>query len=247
MSDHPQDVVDELLPRAELIRPRSAPELVRWVAERCEMISRVPEARRPALLHRLTFKQFYEEIYPFAMFVRHRYPDRDDVICRPNLDNRDFDAEISDPAAATSVKVEITLARAPDEHVRMEFFIEHGHVSIWGPITAVGTKATGGHQITQEPLAVDHAELRARYFGWIKTAAEGKARKQGRYGAQHVLVIAFDDWQWFEPPDFQALTPFIEQEVLVLPLNFAALYVVGMSGKTFAEFRVGRSTAVSPP
>ncbi len=77
-------------------------------------------------------------------------------------------------------------------------------------------------------------------FSSIQSAFKGKSvipNKAQKYGQGHVLIVAFDDWQWFNPhQDMADLKDFVKKHVLTLPLDFAALYVVGLSGKTFVYF-----------
>ena len=187
-------------------------------------------------MHVRPFKEFYEEIYPLSLFVSHRYPRRDDILVTPNLDNRPFDAVIHDHSVAppSELMVEITMARDPQEHLRMEYFVKHGHVSVWSPLISTGNKRN--RETHFEPEAVEHRELVARLCQWIKVAAEGKAGKADRYGHSHGLVIAFDDW--FKPldGDTERLRDFVTANILTLPLNFSALYLVGMSGRTYLPF-----------
>src|SRR5439155_1622204 len=81
-----------------------------------------------------------------------------------------------------------------------------------------------------EVEAVDHTELVARHCAWIKAAAEGKASKADHYGSSHVLIIAFDDWWEPRDADVVKITAFVNESVRTLPLNFATLYLIGMSG-----------------
>jgi len=90
-------------------------------------------------------------------------------------------------------------------------------------------------------MAVLHTDLVSRHCGWIKAAAEGKARKADHYSRDHVLVIAFDDWFYPTDGDIATMTAFVRESVLPLPLNFSALYLVGMSGKTYLPFRLSET------
>jgi hypothetical protein len=85
-------------------------------------------------------------------------------------------------------------------------------------------------------MAVDHNDLISRVCGWIKTAAEGKAERADRYGPSHVLLIVFDDYFYPTAGDIDTMTDFVKQHVVTLPLIFAALYLVGLSGKTHLPF-----------
>ena len=120
----------------------------------------------------------------------------------------------------------------------MKYFLEHGHVSVWDKVSASGNERVG-HKIGVENELTDHTAHLERTFSLIQSAVKGKSMipdKPQRYGQGHVLVVAFDDWQWFTEQDMTTLKDFVEKDVLTLPLNFAALYVVGLSGNTFLHF-----------
>jgi len=225
-----------LLPIAELAKPRTPGELAAWVDERAHAIAEVEEAREPALMHQRPFKEFYEEIFPLSRFVTHRYSGREDILVTPNLDNRSFDAVIRDGSVSPPLElmVEITLAREPQEHLRMEYFVKHRHVGLWSPVITSGNKHNRETHVEVE--AVDHTELVARHCAWIKAAAEGKASKADHYGSSHVLIIAFDDWWEPRDADVVKITAFVNESVRTLPLNFATLYLIGMSGTTYLPF-----------
>jgi hypothetical protein len=162
------------------------------------------------------------------------------------LDNGDFDALILDNSISppSKLKVEITSAKNPveghDQHLRMKYFVRHGHVNVWGKLSHKGTERRG-HEIHVENEAIAHTELLDRTFKLIQSAVEGKSmnpNKPQKYGQGHVLIVVFDDWQWFKPEYIAALKDFVNKHVLTLPLNFAALYVLGLSGKTFVHFEL---------
>ena len=54
-------------------------------------------------------------------------------------------------------------------------------------------------------------------------------------------MIAFDDWFYPTDGDLATMTAFVRESVLPLPLNFSALYLVGMSGKTYLPFRLSEA------
>lgn len=219
-----------LLPLEELVRPRTPKELRAWVDERAHAIADVPETKRPALLHVRPFKEFYEEVYPLSLFAVRRYGDRVDVLCVPNRDERrDFDAEIYEKSSA--VRVEITLARDPQEHLRMEYFIQHGHVSFIGPVTVQGG-GKEGRQIGVESEAADHSELRTRHLQWVKAAALGKSGR-GRYGRGYELVIAVEDWWFNDERDAAPVDAFLERQVSPLLLSFDIVHVVGWTERLY--------------
>lgn len=67
-----------------------------------------------------------------------------------------------------------------------------------------------------------------------------KAAKATRYGSGHVLVVAFDDWQWFTSADADAVAAAVRRDVLPTLRNFAHLYIVGLSGRTYMPFAAHR-------
>jgi len=242
---------NSLLTAEELTTPRSPTELVRWVEEKCRLFAGHEEAKEWVLLHKGPFKKFYEEVYPLSVLAIHLFEGRSYIQCIPNLDNRDdFDAVIIDYSTSppSELKVEITLAldeiEGYDQHLRMKYFVQHGHVNVWGTLSASGTEKKG-HQIDiEENEAIPRTELMNRAFSLIRSAVEGKCIRPNeakKYGKGHILIVAFDDWHWFKPEqDITTLKTFIEEHVLILPLDFAALYVVGLSGETFMSFELNK-------
>jgi len=227
-----------LLTAAELREPRTPKELFCWVDAKCHLFAGCREAREWVLLRRGLSQAFHEEAFPFSRWAAHVYGDRSDVKCVFTLDNRDYDAFVVDykMEPPSEIRVEITSAATDrQEYLRMKYFVEHGHVSVWGPVTASGNERRG-HAIKVEGEAVAHSELLRRTCERIKSAAEGKAgkpHKPPRYGPGYVLLIAFDDWQWFDSDkDVPWLRAFVDEQVAPLPLNFDRFYAVGLSGKT---------------
>jgi hypothetical protein len=235
--------LNSLLTAEELTKPRTPTELSRWWEDKNRLFADCPEAKKWALLRKGLFKKFYEELYPLSLFATHLYAGRSDIQVIPNLDNRDFDAIIMDYSTSppSELKVEITSAvEGHDQHLRMKYFVEHGHVNVWGTLSASGTEKVG-HEIHVENEVIAHTDLLQRTFSLIRTSVERKSvgtNKAQKYGQGHVLIVAFDDWCWFnsKQQDMAALKNFVEEHVLKIPLDFAALYVIGLSGKTFVDF-----------
>jgi len=232
-----------LLAETELAIPSTPAELACWVEAKCRLIADCPKAKEPALLRQGLFKKFYEEIYPLSLFVDHVYSGRSDIRCIPNLDDRDFDARILDDSISPpfELKVEITSAiKGYEEYLRMKYFLNHGHVPVWGTLSASGTEKRG-HKIHVENEMPALDDPLKSTFCLIRSAVKRKSRKPNqprKYGQGHILIIVFDDWQWFNPgQDIEALKEFVTQHILTFPLDFAGLYVVGLSGNTFVHFQ----------
>jgi len=132
-----------------------------------------------------------------------------------------------------------------EEYLRMKYFVEHEIAPRWGCVTASGSERQG-HKIAVENGMVARSELLERTCERIKKAAEGKANKPNkppRYGRGYILLIVFDDWQWFKAEkDVVALRDFVEEQVMSLPLNFDRLYTIGYSGNTCECFSLSSNT-----
>lgn len=230
-------VLGRLLTKEEMVLPRTPSELAAWVDEKCDAFADNEEARAWVLLHQGLSKKFHEEAFPLSRFVSHVFSRREDVRCALNLDDRDFDATIFDYSVspASELKVEITSAiNGHGEYLRMKLLLEHGHVSAWGTVRAKGTERSG-HEIEIDDEIVDHQFLMNTTFLLIKKAVERKSmtnKEANRYGSSHILIITFDDWCWFKPKDASTLRLFLRKKIAKIPLNFAMVYVVGLSGKT---------------
>ena len=230
------DTSTAIVPTVDELRTRrSAKDLLSWFDESLGAINSCPSVKRQALLHQGMFKQFYEEMYPFALFVRHLYADRTDVFCAlGSIDgsNRDYDAVVERyDSAGLSRKdyVELTTtAFDRNESLRMRHFLKHSRVSAFGRVHPSG-------EVENE--FVRHDELRNRAFDGINRRVRGKAKFQ--HGPDHVLVVSFDDWLWFgTASDVSALRSSVNAELQGVKLNVRMLYVLGLSGRTFLEFPI---------
>jgi hypothetical protein len=95
--------VDALLKDVDFEAERSARETIAWFEERRSAINSCLMAEEPALLHEGRFKRFYEELYPFALWLSHVFAGRDDVVCalksRQSAE-RGYDAVVKDHSNA---------------------------------------------------------------------------------------------------------------------------------------------------
>jgi hypothetical protein len=136
--------------------------------------------------------------------------------------------------------VEITSAgHGYDRHLRMKYFVTHRDVNMLAKLSASGTEKKG-HEIHVENEMIAYTDLQARTFALLRSRVERKSlspKNLKKYGQGHVLIVAFDDWDWSKSEqDVAILKDFMERHVLTLPLDFAALYIVGLSGKFFVPF-----------
>ena len=228
--------VDALLMDADFEAERTARELIAWFEERRSAINSCWMAEEPALLHKGRFKKFYEELYPFALWLGHLYAGREDVVCSLNSSasaDCDYDAVVkdraTDPLKVTYVQLTTTTFDR-NEFRQMEYFLTHRSTTRWGQINDAGEA---------EWEWLQQAERLERTFAKIEGVAQRKSKFP--HGADYVLVVCFDDFMWFGTDDDRAaLRSFVSERLANWHLNVATLYVVGISGRTFEPFPVPR-------
>ena len=210
--------VDALLKDVDFEAERSASELIAWFEERRSAIKACLLAREPAVRHQGRFKKFSEELYPFVLWIGHRYAGRTDVVCSLNSSTNghtDYDAVVKERAAdsVTVTYVQLTTTTFDrNESLRMKELL---------------------------PIAFTQAEKLQQVCGKI----DGAIRKKSRFsfGPDHVLVVCFDDFMWFGTDDDRAaLRSFVSERLAAWRLSVATLYIVGISGRTFESFPVPR-------
>ena len=117
--------------------------------------------------------------------------------------------------------------------------MRHDHVSAWGKLTVSGTKKKGYKIDVNNETMNKHSDRLKRIFSLIRLSVKRKSmslNEPQKYGQGYVLIVTFDDWLWFKPEYIATLEDFVNKHVLTLKLNFSALYVVGLSGKTCVHF-----------
>jgi hypothetical protein len=237
-----------LLTIEELVKPRTPAELACWVEEKIHLFADCPEARERVLLRQGLAKRFYEEVYPLSFFVTQLYAGRSDIQCVPKLDNRDFDAVILDYTISPPAVLKVEITSAIDgytEHLRMKYFVQHRRVNAVGAVSAAGTKHKG-HEIYVEDEAFAHTDIVERTCSFIRAAIERKSVQPNapqKYSQGHVLLVAFSEWYVVgSTQDIDTIKDSVEKHIRILPLNFASLCVVGLSGRTCSHFALPRRT-----
>lgn len=230
-----------ILTREDMEKERTPEELYLWVEKKLADIFNCPEVKENSLLRRGLYKKFYEEVSPLSLFVNILYPKRSDIRCIPNLGNENYDSIIRDYFFSPPLELKVEFTQALDkksgleEYLRMKYFLEHRHVSSLGPV--FGTKKTDKINVIDEP--VNRNDYLAKIFRLIRLAAEAKSRKI--YGPSHILIIIINDYllpRFDSDRDRTALYEFVRDNVITLNFDFSALYVMGISGKTFLPFHL---------
>jgi hypothetical protein len=231
-----------ILTKEDMEKERTPGELSFWWEKKNREFANSKEGSHYVLLKKELTKKFLEEILPLSLLANILYAGRCDIICIPNLGNDNFDAIIRNNSCSPPIdlKIEFTLAiDGKDDHLRTKYFVDHGHVSLTGPLTYTGTEKTG-HKIHIENEAVSHNDSLKKAFALVKSRAEQKCKPKN-YGINHILVIIIDDYiapRYDNLKDLEALSDFMKSNVINLPLDFREVDILGLSGKTFLAFRI---------
>ncbi len=92
-----------------------------------------------------------------------------------------------------------------------------------------------------ESECIAHADHLARALASIRSAIKRKSARddiESRYSDGHILIISFDDWQWYSSADEDKTCEFIRQTITEIPLHFSTLFLIGLSGNTYLPFEV---------
>ena len=219
--------VEILLADTDFAQKRTAKELIAWYEGRLSAIRGCLAARQSSMEHRGPFKTFTEELYPFVLWVRHLYADREDVVCY--LDSRanphqPHDAIVEDHATTPPTVTYVQLTTTTYDRTELLRMRELGNKGF--------APAYGSPHVL---ITSTQAERLEQVLAKIAQAVDRK--KRSRYGQDHVLVVSFDDFQWFGTDDDEAtLRSFVTARLPSWRLNVVTLYIVGMSGRTFLSF-----------
>lgn len=229
-----------ILEKKDMAKERTPKELAFWCKKKIDELGSFPETSRASLLRKGPAKKFHEEIYPLSLLSNRLYPNRPGIRCIPNMDDSEnFDAIIRDYSfdPPYDLKVEFTKAKdenaGHEEQLRMKYFIEHGRVSLTGPIKFSGTERSG-HKIEVKPEFVSRCLSINKVFVLILDRIKAKCKK--KYGNDHLLVILINDYlapRFDRDKDQKELEEFLENNVFNLNLHLKGLCILGLSGKTF--------------
>ena len=222
--------------------PRRPKELASWVAERCEVLGMSLEAKSYARSGDPLPKKFYEEVRPLAIYAEAMYEDFDDVMVIPNLGNENYDGTVILPDGK-KIFVEITSAKdGYSDSLRMEMLQKDGRVNAIGPVTVSGKRRSVERKINVSDDAVDHNHLVGEHLALVAIRMCAKANP--KYGPDHVLLVAVDDYIAFRAePDINRLRGLVSVLVRTLPLEFQAVAMVGQSDRVLFEIEVPKGTS----
>lgn len=225
--------------KVELEKPRSGVELVEWCDAKCNECAEDAHLRSSAMARKGLWKQFYDEVYPLAEYVRRAWKSSPEVVCRYVIGNDNYDAVLTTPGRASDQTwfVEITSAvEGYDEALRREAIGTKLCVGARGKMHASGPKGAR-KEIRSIQMAVRPEVGRAQALCLVKHAILSKTGR--RYGKRHILVVAFDDMD-FECSDAGLVRDFCTLYAVSHDLDFGELAVLGLRGRILVHIQPPR-------
>lgn len=227
-----------ILSRSDMAQPRNPSEFHKWVMAKCSELGATDAAKAFARSGAVLPKKFYDEVFPLAIFVEREFADRGDVLVQPNLDNDNFDGQITVGTGrnAKTTFVEITYAKdGYDESLRMEALCRNGHVSLTGPVSSSGRKGWPNRKVHVEDEAISHLAMLENYLTIVRQRLKEKTRSC--HGNDHILVVAVDDYLPLRaPPDIDALRSAASSWLSELALDFGRVVFVGIAGNLYLPY-----------
>ena len=226
-----------MLTKEEIETERTPDELWTWFESTRRAIAADPNSRKDDLLRHGLYKEFHEEVCPFAVFVRNQYSGENMVGCLPVLGNDDHDAKIIDRRddVPRVVPVEITFVKSYEDALRMEYFEEHGEVSMTGKVAVVGTKLNPNRKVSVEHGCRNVDEDIIYLESAIVRAATAKIRCETTKESGYILIVSFADRDLPMEGDRKNLISRVREDLDESRPNFKFVYLVGNSGEVFEK------------
>lgn len=229
----------------ELAKRRTPRELIDWVERKMDQIGSTDEGEKALRLHEGLAKQLMEEVYPLAIFGRHKFGDTDRILLEPVIGNQSYDAIVTDLRTKPNTQsyVEITQSHeGENDYLRRLVLQKQGCIFMPSDVIKTGTKKTG-LKVSVKPN-VNSGEIAENELNRIVDAAKRKAGKDYPTGTS--LIIVFDDDRFFQRAmDDSNLDAFVKKHILNLDLRFSTLYLVGRRENVFREFSLAKRSNIT--
>jgi len=224
---------EEIFSLTDCETERTPAELLEWVEEKTRLLRSISGGDSQLLPCMGLARKFLDEMYPLSLLVNHLFGERLDVVCKPNLEDDEFDAiviDYRDPPLRVQ-KIEFVHAiLCYEEFLHRLYLQQKAPVFTFGKL---GGKEKKSAHASDE--AVPHVVLLNKGLELFVKAARTKSGKV--YGRDTSLVIVFDDYATFRARDDVAtLEEFINAEILPMDLDFERLFLLGWSGETILSY-----------
>lgn len=231
--------LEQYINKDEVSQPRTPEEYILWFEEKLEIIKAKREGlKKQILLHEGISKYFHEELFPLYRLLQYKCKDWTGAKFSPVKGNQNYDVKIESNKEGIPKYIEITTAEFnEDEHNRMEYFSNSGHVDLLGKVSSEGTQKTGKQISIEEVGFVDEELVSQLTKDRIKEAIKRKIYVTAR--PDHTaLLLSFDDYIHFRYDDDRSkgkMNAFLDSNDVPWGDRYTTLYLVGASGKSFYE------------
>jgi|GEM_PF-1932172 len=227
--------LEEIITIEEICSLRTPTQFLEWFEDKLREIKERNVINDQVILREGIAKFFYEEVFPLYRLLQNKKDAWSNLKFKNVYGNQSFDVEIfGSKEYELPSFLEITIAdQKYEDHLRMWYFAEHGHVCMTGPVTYTGTKKTGLN-VSVANEARQHAEMNQEKKDLIRIAITGKTSKS--YPENTGLLVYFDDYVAFSRyKDKAVMDEFLDELDVDWTDKFSALYLVGASGNQIWE------------
>jgi len=226
--------LEEIIKIEEICSSRTPTQFLEWFEDKLREIKETDVINDQVILREGIAKFLYEEVFPLYRLLQNKKDAWRDLKFKNVYGDQPFDVEIIGSKKNEFPSfLEITIAEKYEDHLRMRYFTEHGHVCMTGPVEYTGTKKTGLNISVPSEMG-DLAEINRGKKDLIRNRIAQKTSKA--YPENTGLLVYFDDGVAFSRyKDKAIMDGFLDELDVGWTDKFSALYLVGASGNQIWE------------
>jgi hypothetical protein len=172
-------------------------------------------------------------MYPLSLLAKHLFGARLDVVCKPNLEDDEYDAIVIDYRDLPLRVQKIEFAHAIlcyEEFLHRLYLQQKPPIFTFGKLGGRDKKSARAYE-----EAVPHVVLLNKGLELLIEVAQAKSAKA--YGRDTSLVIVFDDYATFSTKDdLSKLEQLVNTDIMSMNLDFERLFLLGWSGETILGY-----------
>ena len=228
--------LEEYIKEDEISQSSTPKEFIDWFEEKLAITKKLREELEVQnLLHKGIAKDFYEELFPLYRLLQNRRKEWEDMKFKPIIGgHKSYDVEVSNCKQDIPQYIEITVADFDEaEKAKMEY---HFNNVLAGNVLIKRDKKTGKKISVVDNEAHCCEEINQKAKERIIERINDKMTKSPP--SNTALLVYFDDYTAFRYDEAKSkikMDSFLDSITIQWQNQFVALYVVGVSGKSFHE------------